>query len=95
MGRINTETPPSPPSAAVGSVLPAALEATFAALNRDAASARRLLRQPHRSSRPRGTPRLWDAGTIDPRPDDCWRCDAAASADSLGLCPTCRTDLCA
>ncbi|MDP9453311.1 MAG: hypothetical protein M3P97_07995 [Actinomycetota bacterium] len=74
-------------------MLPAALEATFAALHRDAASARRRLRQPPRASRPRGTPRLWDAGAIDVRPDDCWRCDAAASADSLGLCPACRSDL--
>ena len=38
---------------------------------------------------------MWDAGPIDPRPDDCWRCDAAASADVLGLCPACRSDLCA
>lgn len=90
MGRISTGTHPSPQPS-----LPAALEATFAALHRDAASARDRLRQPRSRSRPRGTPVLWDAGPIDPRPDNCWRCDAAESADALGLCPECRTDLCA
>ena len=65
----------------------------MAALLADAAAARRLLRQPRRRLRSTGIPRLWDARPIDARPDDCWRCDAAASADELGLCPTCRQAL--
>ncbi len=69
----------------------AAMEATLAALRADAAAAQRLLRRPRRRlhPRPRDIPRLWDARPIDPRPDDCWRCDAASSADELGLCPAC------
>ncbi len=70
-----------------------AMEAAYAALHRDAASAHRRLRQPVQRERTQGTPRLWDASPIDARPDDCWRCDAASSADALGLCPTCRSDL--
>lgn len=70
-----------------------AMEAAYAALHRDAASAHRLLRQPARRERAQGTPRLWDASPIDARPDDCWRCDAASSTDALGLCPCCRSDL--
>lgn len=72
---------------------PAAMEAAYAALHRDAASALRRLRQPVQRERPQGTPRLWDASPIDARPDDCWRCDAASSTDALGLCPSCRNDL--
>lgn len=68
----------------------AAMEATLAALLADAAAARQVLRRPRRHLRSGDTPRLWDAQPIDPRPDDCWRCDAAASADDLGLCPACR-----
>lgn len=71
------------------------MEATLAALSADAASAERLLRRPRcLPARSRGAPRLWDGQAIDPRPDDCWRCDAALSADALGLCPDCRNDLC-
>ena len=72
---------------------PEAMEAAYAALHRDAASATRRLRQPARRERPQGTPRLWDASPIDARPDDCWRCDAESSTDALGLCPSCRSDL--
>lgn len=86
---IDTDTPSPQPA------LPAALEATFAALHRDAVSARHRLHQPRAQARRRDTPALWDAGPIDSRPDDCWRCDAVQSADTLGLCPACRTDLCA
>lgn len=73
---------------------PAEMEATLRALNRDAESARRMLGRPRRARRPTaGAPRLWDAWPVDPRPDDCWRCDTASSADDLGLCPACRADL--
>lgn len=85
MSDIDTHLRPAPS--------PAAMEAAYAALNRDAASAHQLLRQPARCERPRGTPSLWDASPIDARPDDCWRCDAASSTDALGLCPSCRSDL--
>lgn len=34
-----------------------------------------------------------DAMVFDLRPDDCWRCDATAAADALGLCAACRTVL--
>lgn len=71
----------------------AAMEAAYAALHRDAASAHRRLRQPVQRQRPQGTPHLWDASPIDARPDDCWRCDAASSTDALGLCLACRRDL--
>ncbi len=69
------------------------MEATLAALLAHAAAAERVLRRPR--SRPRSweTPRLWDAQPIDPRPDDCWRCDAVVSTDDLGLCPPCRAAL--
>jgi hypothetical protein len=70
-----------------------AMEAAYAALHRDADSAQRRLREQPPPQRRRGTPRLWDASPIDPRPDDCWRCDAVTSADALGLCPDCRRDL--
>lgn len=69
------------------------LEATLAALHRDAASAERVLQRPRPVRSPGGTPQLWDASPIDPRPDDCWRCDAASSTDALGLCPPCRAEL--
>jgi hypothetical protein len=69
------------------------LEATIAALQRDAASAARVLQRPRRSQAQPATPQLWDASPIDPRPDDCWRCDVASSSDALGLCPDCRADL--
>jgi hypothetical protein len=73
---------------------PAEMQATLRALHRDADSARRALRRPRPARRPTlGVPRLWDAWPVDPRPDDCWRCDAASSADALGLCPSCRADL--
>ncbi|HEV2070160.1 MAG TPA: hypothetical protein VGR26_10230 [Acidimicrobiales bacterium] len=72
----------------------AEMEATLRALHRDADSARRMLRRPRRTRRSAaGAPRLWDASAVDSRPDDCWRCDAAVSADALGLCPACRADL--
>lgn len=71
----------------------AAMEATLAALQADADAARRVLRRPRRRLRLSETPRLWDSRPIDSRPDDCWRCDAAASADDLGLCPACRRRL--
>lgn len=70
-----------------------AMEPAYAALHRDAASAHARLLRPVRRERPGGTPRLWDASPIDSRPDYCWRCDAALSADALGLCPSCRSDL--
>jgi hypothetical protein len=70
------------------------MQATLRALHRDADSARRALRRPRPAGRPTvGAPRLWDALPVDSRPDDCWRCDAASSADALGLCPSCRADL--
>jgi hypothetical protein len=74
---------------------PAEMEATLRALHRDAESARRALRRPRqaRQASSAGAPRLWDAWPVDPRPDDCWRCDAASSADPLGLCRACRADL--
>lgn len=71
----------------------AAMEATLAALLADAAAARQVLRQPRRRRRSWETPRLWDAQPIDARPDDCWRCNAAASAGELGLCPACKLAL--
>jgi hypothetical protein len=85
MSDLDTSLPPAP--------LQAAMEAAYAALHRDAASAHRRLRQPVQRERPQGTPHLWDASPIDARPDDCWRCDAASSTDALGLCPTCRNVL--
>lgn len=73
---------------------PAEMEATLRALRRDADSARRALRQPRLMRQATvGAPRLWDASPVDSRPDDCWRCDAAHSADALGLCPACRAEL--
>lgn len=73
---------------------PDEMEATIAALSAVAASAERVLRRPRRRAPAARTfPRLFDARPIDPRPDDCWRCDAASSADGLGLCPPCRDDL--
>lgn len=70
------------------------MEATLRALRRDADSARRALRRPRPARRATaGAPRLWDAWPVDSRPDDCWRCDAASSADALGLCPPCRAEL--
>lgn len=69
------------------------MEEAYAALHRDADSAKRRLRQAPRPLPRQNTPRLWDASPIDPRPDDCWRCDAASSSDALGLCSDCRRDL--
>lgn len=66
------------------------METTLAALLADAAAAERVLRRPRRRLRSRDAPRLWDARPIDPRPDDCWRCDSATSANDLGLCSACR-----
>jgi hypothetical protein len=85
MSDIDTHLRPAPSLAA--------MEAAYAALHRDAASAHRRLRQPAVRERPQGTPRLWDASPIDDRPDDCWRCDADSSTDALGLCSSCRSDL--
>lgn len=90
MVRTDTDIPSRPASS-----LPAALEETYAALHRDAASAARRLRQPPAPVRRGGIPGLCDAGVIDARPDDCWRCDAVESADALGLCLVCRRELCA
>ena len=87
MSRTDTDTPLRPASS-LGS-----MEAAYAALHRDAASASARLLQPARRERPRPTPGLWDASPIDARPDDCWRCDSASSADALGLCSTCRREL--
>lgn len=84
MSSTDTDTHLRPPSSL------ASMEAAYAALHRDAASAHARLLRPARQERPRGTPRLWDASPIDPRPDDCWRCDAASSTDALGLCTICR-----
>lgn len=73
---------------------PAEMEATLRALQRDAESARKVLRRPRRARRrASGTPSLWDAWPVDSRPNDCWRCDAASSVDVLGLCHSCRVDL--
>ncbi len=69
------------------------MEATLAALLAHAAAAEQVLRRPRRHPRSRATPHLWDARPIDARPDDCWRCDAAVSADDLGLCLSCRRAL--
>lgn len=35
----------------------------------------------------------FDSVPLDVRPDDCWRCDAAAAVDGLGLCGPCGVEL--